>query len=140
MFSSNLKKIAKPIASFVPVKVNNGQINSVKFKGIANRTKSEGEMTFLYDNLNIEVDRVEKYNTKVSDHLLSIVANSLINSSNPIKPGLPARKVDFVFHRDMNKGFINLLIKSVLTGAKESVLPSKENRKKYRLEKKKNRH
>ncbi|OYT11987.1 MAG: hypothetical protein B6I18_02205 [Bacteroidetes bacterium 4572_112] len=140
LFSSNLKKIAKPIASFAPVRVNNGQINSVKFKGIANRTKSEGEMTFLYDNLNVEIDRVEKYNTKVSDHLLSIIANSVINSSNPIKPGLPARKVDFVFHRDMNKGFINLLIKSVLTGTKESVLPSKGNRKKYRLEKKRNHH
>ena len=140
LFKSNLQKIAKPIASFAPVKVNNGQINSLKFKGVANRTKSEGEMTFLYNNLNIEIERAEKNNTKVSDHLLSIVANTVMNSSNPIKPGLPARKVDFVFHRDMNKGFMNLFIKSVLTGAKESVLPSKGNRKKYRLAKKKNRH
>jgi hypothetical protein len=49
---------------------------------------------------------------------------------------MPIRKVNFDVERDMNKGFINLLIKSVLAGAKESVMPSRKNRRKYRKMKK----
>jgi hypothetical protein len=38
--------------------------------------------------------------------------------------------------RDMNKGFINIIIKFLLAGFKETVVMSKENRKTYKEEKK----
>jgi len=37
----------------------------------------------------------------------------------------------------MNKGFINIIIKSLLGGLKETMLMSKENKKTYRAAKKK---
>jgi hypothetical protein len=39
--------------------------------------------------------------------------------------------------RDMNKGGINILLKSALTGLKETIIMSKENKKAYKKEKKK---
>ena len=136
VMKSNLRDLAKPIASFAPVKVNNGRIKSIKFSGYANSKMSKGRMTFLYNNLNIELQRVAKDNTDLSDHVLSILANSVIYSSNPTTKGALARNVDFEVEREMHKGFVNLLIKSVLAGAKESVLPSRSNRKKHRRIKK----
>ncbi len=130
---SKLTSIAKSISSFAPIKVHNGIINNVSFNGSASRTYSKGTMRFLYKDLNIEVD-IDKpgKSSKISNHLLSIIANTVLNSSNPPTSHLPAREIDYFVERDMNKGFINLILKSLLEGAKESVLPSKENKKKYR--------
>ena len=61
-----------------------------------------------------------------------MAANSIIKANNPSSPGMPLRKVKYTVQRDMNKGFINILIKSVLQGVKENFLPSKENKKAYR--------
>ncbi len=130
---SNIKGIAKAAASFAPVKIHNGNIQSMKFSGVANKTSSSGQMTFAYTNVNMEIDRkVKGKNTKFSNHLLSVAANSIIKTSNPSAPDMPLRTVNFTVQRDMNKGFINILIKSVLEGVKESFLPSKENKKLYR--------
>lgn len=130
---SNIKGVSKAAASFAPIKIHNGNIQSMKFSGVANKTSSSGKMTFAYTDFNIEIDRkVKGKNTTFSNHVLSVVANSIIKSNNPSAPNLPIRKVDFTVQRDMNKGFVNILIKSVLEGMKESVLPSKANKKLYR--------
>ena len=130
---SNIKGIAKAVASFAPVKIHNGDIQSMKFSGVANRTSSSGQMTFAYTDFNLEIDRkVKGRNTKFTNHLLSVAANSIIKTNNPSAPGKPLRKVNYTVQRDMNKGFVNILIKSVLEGVKESFLPSKENKKLYR--------
>ena len=130
---SNIKGIAKAVASFAPVKIHNGNIQSMKFSGVANKTSSSGKMTFAYTDINLEIDRkVKGKNTKFTNHLLSVAANSIIKSNNPSAPDMPLRKVLYTVDRDMNKGFVNILIKSVLEGMKESFVPSKENKKLYR--------
>ena len=49
---------------------------------------------------------------------LAFAANAYLNASNPPSASLPPRIVQFHAERDMNKGFINLLIRSVLSGLK----------------------
>jgi uncharacterized membrane protein len=59
----------------------------------------------------------------------------LLPAANPAS-GLPPRIVEFHAERDMHKSFVNITIKSLLAGLKETVLMSKENKKAFREEKK----
>ncbi|HUM48153.1 MAG TPA: hypothetical protein PLD84_14580, partial [Chitinophagales bacterium] len=58
---------------------------------------------------------------------MAFAANTAVASSNPA-PGQPARMVNFHMDRDMNKAFVNVVIKSILDGLKETIIMSKENR------------
>ncbi len=139
VFKSNLANISSVVRSFAPVLIKSGEIKHMSFNGFASRTYSKGEMTFEYDNLNIELDLKDKEHEKKKkfrSHILSFAANTVVYSNNPVNPGLPLRIVEFHAQRDMNKGFINILLKSIFSGVKENLLPSQENRKKYKKEKK----
>ena len=138
IYKSNLHSISKMIQSFAPVLIKSGAIKSIKVKGIANRTNSRGKMTFVYNNLNIQIEKseVEKKN-KFGNQILSLAANTYLLSNNPTDPGLPPREVQFLAKRDMNKGFIHILIQSLLSGVKETLIPSRENRQRYKEMKKK---
>ncbi len=139
--NSNIVDLAKPIASFAPVIIHNGRINSMTFSGTATKRASKGNMSFAYSDLNIEVNRhIKGKNTIFADHLLTIAASSVVKANNPSGPNVPLRKVKFKVERDIHKGFVNIIIKSVLAGVKESILPSKENRKLYRKVKSKRKH
>jgi len=63
--------------------------------------------------------------------VIAFAANSIVNASNPGSPELPPRIVHLQADRNMNKGFVNIIIKSVLNGVKETMIMSKENRKGY---------
>jgi hypothetical protein len=92
-------------------------------------------MKFLYHDLNIDLKLKDQAKWKSDD--LAFVGNTVVASSNPPPGGKPAKEVKFHVDRDMNKGFINIIIKSILAGFKETLIMSKENRKAYREEKKK---
>ena len=91
-------------------------------------------MKFLYHDL--EIDLALKDQAKWKSSVLSFAANTYLNSSNPGSSSVPPRIVKFQVDRDMNKGFVNILIKSVLNGLKETMIMSKENKKEYKKEKK----
>jgi len=138
VYKSNLVQISKMIKSFAPVEIRSGLINSLKFNGVISRTDSHGKMTFLYNKLNIELKKTEANNIKnVGNQLLSFAANTYLLSNNPANKNLPPRQVNFHTSRDMNKGFIHILVQSVLGGIKETLTPSRENRQRYKQEKKK---
>jgi len=134
---SNLHSISKMIHSFAPVQIKSGAIKSIKVKGVANRTNSSGKMIFIYHNLNIQIDKNEVEKRKrFGNHILSLAANTYLLSNNPTDPNLPPREVQFLAKRDMNKGFIHILIQSILSGVKETLMPSRENRQRYKEVKK----
>ena len=60
----------------------------------------------------------------------------LLEASNPGSTNLPPRIVQYQVERDMNKGFVNILVKSVLGGLKETMIMSKGNRQAYKADKK----
>jgi len=134
VYKSRLKKISKSINSFVPVEVNDGEIRSMKFHGYINTKQSTGTMQFLYRDLDIKI-KTEKQNKQ--NRFLSLAANTYIYSNNPVNSDMPARTVSFITPRDRNKGFINILVKSVLDGVKETIIPSSDNRKRYKEDKRK---
>jgi len=137
VYKSDLSTLQKPIRSFIPVEIKSGILKSMKFSGHTSRTTSKGNMIFLYNDLNIEIQNNNKAKKKgFQNLLLSTAANTIMLSNNPVHADAPPRKVKFEVARDMNKGFINILIKSLLSGMKESLLPSKENRKQYKEVKK----
>jgi hypothetical protein len=125
------------IGSYTPAKINAGKVDEIKFSGHAYEKEASGTMKFLYHDLNIDLELKEKAKWKSS--VLAFAANVVVASSNPPSPDLPPKIVKYHVDRDMNKSFVNITIKSVLSGLKETVLMSKENRKAYREEKKKNR-
>lgn len=109
-------------------------MDDLELNAVATRTGSSGSMKFLYSDLKLDVEL--KNHAKWKNDVLSSVGNAVVVSSNPPSPNKPPRVVQFHVDRDMNKGFINIIIKSLLAGFKETVVMSKENRKAYKDEKK----
>ena len=123
------------IQSYTPAKILKGTADEITFSGTIYRTWSTGTMQFLYHDL--EVDLELKNMAKWKSSLLAFAANTAVNEANPVSEDRPARTVSYHADRNMNKGFVNILIKSLLSGLKETMIMSKENRKAYKKEKKK---
>lgn len=118
------------IQAYTPAKINAGIADEISFTGMVKWTGSSGTMKFLYHDLDVDLDLKEQARWKSS--VLAFAANSIVNASNPGSSTLPPRIVHLQATRDMNKGFVNIIIKSVLSGVKETMIMSKENRKTYK--------
>ena len=130
---SNIKSISRMVHSFAPVEIEKGIIDKLKFSGVATRTQSRGRMTFLYHDLEIKFQgKAKSKGSNIGNAIISLAANTYVISNNPTSSNVPPRDVNFSLNRDMNKGFIDILVKSILKGAKETLVPSRENRKRYK--------
>ncbi len=140
IYKSNLVRMNSVVRSFAPVEIKKGILNSVEFAGHSSRTDSRGTMLFLYKDLNIKVEdnQVEK-KKGFRNFVVSFAANTYLYSNNPVNSSQLPRRVNYFSQRDMNKGFLHLLVMSILEGIKETIAPSKENRKIYKSERKKQR-
>lgn len=125
----NLPDLNGLIQGYTPAKINQGTADLITFSGIAERTKASGTMKFLYHNL--EVDLVLHEQAKWKSSVLAFTANTVLHASNPPEADKPPKIVKFNAERDMNKSFVNVVIKSLLNGLKETMIMSKENRKTY---------
>jgi hypothetical protein len=130
----NLPDLNPLLRSYTPASIEKGKLDDLTLNAMATRTGSSGTMQFLYNDLKLDVELKDQ--SKWKNDVLSSVGNALLSSSNPPSPNKPPRIVQFHVDRDMNKGFINIIIKSLLAGFKETVVMSKENRKAYKEEKK----
>lgn len=125
----NLSGLSPLISAYTPVKINDGVADEISFAGKAEEKSAKGSMKFLYHDLEVDMDLKK---AAWANSILAFGANTLLESSNPPKPNAPPRIVNFKIERDRNKGFVNVLIKSLLNGLKETMMMSKENRKKYK--------
>lgn len=130
----NLPDLNKLIEAYTPASINKGTVDEITFSGIAYRSNAGGTMKFLYHDLDINIDLEGKAKWKSS--LLAFGANTFVPAANPASTEKPQRIVKFNAERDMNKAFVNLIIKSVLDGLKETLIMSKENKQTYREKKK----
>ena len=130
----NLPDLNKLIGAYTPSSINKGTVDEITFSGIAYRSNAGGTMKFLYHDLDIDIDLEGKAKWKSS--LLAFGANTFVPAANPASPDKPVRIVKFSAERDMNKAFVNLIIKSLLNGLKETMIMSKENKQTYREKKK----
>jgi hypothetical protein len=103
------------------------------FSGTVYQSTASGTMKFLYHDLEVNLALQDKAKWKSS--VIAFAANAYLAASNPGSANLPPRIVQYHVERDMNKGFVNILVKCVLGGLKETMIMSKENRKAYKEEK-----
>ncbi|WP_026968128.1 hypothetical protein [Algoriphagus terrigena] len=117
------------IKAYTPAEIKSGVADEINFTGIATRTAATGTMKFLYHDLAIDLQLKEQAKWKSS--VVTFGANTALISKNPISETAPERTVAFTAERDMNKGFVNLIIKSALDGMKETMIMSKNNRREF---------
>lgn len=129
-----LKDLNRVIVAFSPASIKTGFMDAINFSGNGYKSQASGDLEFLYHGLGLTID--DRKFSKLKNSLITFAAKNYLNSSNPASPDKAARVVKFDVARDCNKGFMNLLIKSVLRGLEETMLPSKENRKMNRDTKK----
>lgn len=139
-FEGVLDKFSMPdlnpvIEAYTPARITKGIADEISFSGLAGDLNSTGTMKFLYHDLEVDINLKKK--ARWMSSVLAFTANTALHASNPKSAKLPPRVVTFKVDRDPNKGFINLLIKSLLAGLKETMFMSKENRKAYKEAKKK---
>lgn len=115
------------LQSYLPATIKKGKSDGIKFSGNAYKSYATGEMTFLFHDLDIDLQLKDK--TKLQNSIFTFAANTFLINSNPAKAGQPPRVVKFTAERDMNKGFINIILKAFFSGMKETMVLSKENRK-----------
>jgi len=132
--SFNMPDLNLFFQSYLPAKIIKGSSDGITFSGNAYKTNAAGEMTFLFHDLNIDMQLKEK--TEFQNSIITIAANTFLINSNPSKAGQPPRVVKFMADRDMNKGFINIILKAFFSGMKETMFLSKENRKIFNESKK----
>jgi hypothetical protein len=130
----NMPDINHFLKSYTPASITKGVADEVSFSANIYNSYSTGSMKFLYHDLEADLDL--KNQAKWKSDLLSFVGKTVVASSNPTSSDMPAKVVTFRAERDMNKGFVNIMIKSVLAGLKETVIMSKQNRKQYKEAKK----
>ncbi len=131
----NLPDLNPLIGAYTPASINKGVSDNITFSGVAEETKANGTLKFLYHDLEVDLKLQDQARWKSA--VIAFAANTLLQSSNPPSSKLPPREVEFHVERDMHKGGMNLVIRSILYGLKETMIMSKENRKTYQEEKKK---
>ena len=137
-FNGSVEKFHLPdlnrlVEAYTPASIHKGVLDEMTFSGNVYRTNSSGTMKFLYHDLDIDIALEGKAKWKSS--VLEFGANKILPSANPAS-GQPTRIVQFHAERDMHKSFVNIIIKSLLAGLKETMIMSKENKKAFREEKK----
>ena len=130
----NMPDLNPLLQSFTPANIQKGTLDELTFSGKAYHTTATGTMKFLYHDL--EIDLALKEQAKWKSSALAFAANTILPAANPASGTVPPRIVHFTVERDMNKSFINLVLKSLFAGLKETMIMSKENRKENREAKK----
>ena len=122
------------LQSFTPANIKKGTLDEMILSGKSYHKTASGTMKFLYHGLDIDLALKEQAKWKSS--ALAFAANTILPSANPHSDKVPPRIVQFTVERDMHKGFINIILKSLFAGLKETMIMSKENRKDNREAKK----
>ena len=129
----NLSDLNQLLAAYTPATIKKGTVDEITFSGVVNRTTATGTMEFLYHNLDIDLKLSDK---KWQNSVVGFAANTYLTANNPPSADMPPKVVHYEAVRDLNKGGFNPIIRSFLSGMKETMMMSKENKKAYKEEKK----
>lgn len=132
----NMPDLNPIVKAYTPATIYAGTCDGITLKGTAYKTHATGTMKFLYHDLNVDF-AIKKKQHWINSTLTFLANTVVVTDANPGSADLPPRIVKYHFDRDMNKGFINIVIKSALYGLKETFIMSKENKKAYKAEKRK---
>lgn len=118
----SMKKLNPILEENLHVEIKEGNIRSMKFNFNAGNIQSNGSMQFIYDNLKIAVQNNESRKTSgIKEKIKSFMANKLLlNKSSESKK----RHNDIValhFVKDQTKFIFNYIVKTLLSGIKETI-------------------
>jgi len=119
----NLVEINPMLTKLLPAKVVSGKLHRLVIPQVfANDDFAKGKLLFYYNDLSINVmDKKQTTWTKIKTGVLNWAANDLvINDDNPTKSG-KMKIGQIYFTRDKEKGIINFLWKSALSGLKSTM-------------------
>lgn len=148
----DLREINPMLTKLLPAEITSGKVSQVVIPNVtANDDVAQGTLVFYYKDLAMKV--TDKQNTtwsSIKTGLINFVANDIvIPQDNPMKSGKLKSGIIY-FERDKEKGIINFVWKSALSGLKsqmgfnsqdqksikkESRIQKKEEKKKERKEK-----
>lgn len=98
------------------------KIEQMSFNFTANDTKATGEMTMLYNGLDIAIKNKRTDDTKtIKEQIISLIANKGAWDSNPL-PGEDVRVGIIDYERDPTRAIMNYSIKSIISGIKSSTI------------------
>ncbi len=106
------------------VRINEGKLDKLTFNARANNDFANGDLEFLYHELNITVMKQENEGSK-ERKFLSFLMNTLLRSNNPVGKKEPL-VAEMRFERDKEKSFLNYMWKTVLSGITETIKPGKK--------------
>ncbi|MBX2841997.1 MAG: hypothetical protein KTR26_09495 [Flammeovirgaceae bacterium] len=114
------------------LKINSGDLKSLKFNIRADNEYADGMMRMYYKNLNVQVLKKQPKKEGKIKSFITMFANVVVKSKNP--RFLFLKKGKIYQERDPRKSIFNYWAKSVLSGVKHSVgfsneKPPKERRK-----------
>jgi len=121
-----LNKVFEPLTA---VSIRSGLLDQLNFNVRLNDDVSDGEVTFLYNNL--KIDKLNENYLQAHDFdnsIKSLIANSfLIKKSNPSGRRDPRTGIVH-FNRNKRKAIFDFWLKSVLDGMKFTVLNEDKNK------------
>lgn len=119
----DLKEINPMLTKLLPAEVKSGKVKQLIIpKVFANNDFARGKLLFYYNNLSVSMksDKVSTWNS-IKTGVINFVANDIIvNNDNPSKSGKMKTGIIY-FQRDKEKGIINFLWKSTLSGLKSTM-------------------
>ena len=136
----DLTEINPMLTKLLPAEVRAGKVKQLLVPlVVANDDEAKGKLLFYYNDLSIAMTTKEKSTwNSIKKGVVNWVANDLVvNDNNPAKSGKMKTGVIF-FRRDKEKGIINFLWKSTLSGLKSTMgFNSKEQKEMKKTAKKK---
>jgi len=107
-----------------------GKIDEMNFSCTADNTKSKGELTMLYDGLDITVkNRNTDDTTAFRERFISFIANRRILDSNPVK-NEKVREGIIDYERDPERFIFHYCFNSILSGITSSLIINHKKRNK----------
>ncbi|MEI7980339.1 MAG: hypothetical protein WCI71_01710 [Bacteroidota bacterium] len=134
----DLPAINPMLTKLLPAEVKSGKIKQLIIPMVvANDDEARGKLLFYYNDLSIAMTtKKETTWNAIKKGVINFVANDLVvNNDNPTKSGKMKTGI-ILFHRDKEKGIINFLWKSTMSGLKSTMgFNSKEQKEIKKTEK-----
>jgi hypothetical protein len=115
----DLPRVNQATMPLAMLKITSGKVKSLDFDLHASNKITRGQVSLLYNNLNVNLLRPDKDNGYSKKTLASMYANSLVIShDNPDNPGETPRSSAVLYTRPSNSPFFKTLWQALLSGIK----------------------
>lgn len=120
MKNFDMTRVSELTEALAQISVKSGKVSSLHFVLRANNTEATIKTQLLYDNLKVEVLKVEKEtgDLKRRRFLSQLINNVLLNDHNPTA-NRPTRVGEAVLAREDDESFFNLIWRSISVSIKQ---------------------